>query len=62
MLLEAQAASALNDPRIVALYDVGSADGIDFLVMEYVEGQTLDKLIRARRNWNPGRRSRTRSR
>ena len=45
LLLEAQAASALNDPRIVALYDVGSADGIDFLVMEYVEGQTLDKLI-----------------
>ena len=45
LLLEAQAASALNDPRIVALYDVGNADGVDFLVMEYVEGQTLDKLI-----------------
>jgi serine/threonine protein kinase len=45
LLLEAQAASALNDPHIVALYDVGSADGIDFLVMEYVPGQTLDKLI-----------------
>jgi len=45
LLLEAQAASALNDPRIVALYDVGGADGIDFLVMEYVEGQTLDKMI-----------------
>jgi Tol biopolymer transport system component len=29
----------------VALYDVGSADGIDFLVMEYVPGETLDKLI-----------------
>ncbi len=45
LLLEARAASALNDPHIVVLYDVGSADGIDFLVMEYVEGQTLDKLI-----------------
>ena len=45
LLLEAQAASALNDPRIVALYDVGSADGINFLVMEYVQGQTLDRLI-----------------
>ena len=45
LLLEARAASALNDPHIVALYDVSSADGIDFLVMEYVEGQTLDKLI-----------------
>ena len=45
LLLEAQAASALNDPRIVVLHDVGTADGIDFLVMEYVEGETLDKLI-----------------
>ena len=45
LLLEAKAASALNDPHIVALYDVGSADGIDFLVMEYVPGETLDKLI-----------------
>jgi len=45
LLLEAQAASALNDPHIVALYDLGSADGIDFLVMEYVPGKTLDKLI-----------------
>ena len=44
LLLEAQAASALNDPHIVALYDVGNADGIDFLVMEYVPGETLDKL------------------
>ena len=45
LLLEAQAASALNDPRIVVLHDVGAADGIDFLVMEYVEGQTLDALM-----------------
>ncbi len=45
LLLEAKAASALNDPHIVALYDVGSAGGIDFLVMEYVPGETLDKLI-----------------
>jgi len=45
LLLEAQAASALNDPHIVAIYDVGSADGIDFLVMEYVPGETLDKRI-----------------
>jgi serine/threonine protein kinase len=45
LLLEAQAASALNDPHIVALYDMGSADGTDFLVMEYVPGETLDKVI-----------------
>jgi len=45
LLLEAKAASALNDPHIVALYDMGSADGTDFLVMEYVPGETLDKVI-----------------
>ncbi len=43
---EAKAVSALNDPRICILYDIGSQDGIDFLVMEYLEGQTLaDRLM-----------------
>src|SRR5437870_4628995 len=42
---EAKAASALNHPYIVTLHDVGSSDGIEFLVMEYVPGKTLDKLI-----------------
>lgn len=42
---EARAISSLNHPHICALYDVGSQDGIDFLVMEYLEGQTLaDRL------------------
>ncbi|HET9318545.1 MAG TPA: serine/threonine-protein kinase, partial [Bryobacteraceae bacterium] len=45
LLQEAKAASALNHPHIVTLYDVGSEDGVDFLVMEYVQGNTLDKLI-----------------
>jgi len=44
-LQEGKAASAMNHPNIVTLYDVGSEDGKDFLVMEYVEGRTLDKLI-----------------
>jgi Tol biopolymer transport system component/serine/threonine protein kinase len=44
-LQEAKAASALNHPHIVTLYDVGSENGVDFLVMEYVPGSTLDKLI-----------------
>ncbi len=44
-LQEARAASALNHPHIVSLYDVGSEGGTDFLVMEYVRGKTLDKLI-----------------
>jgi len=44
-LQEARAASALNHPNIVTLYDIASDSGVDFLVMEYVEGKSLDKLI-----------------
>jgi serine/threonine protein kinase/Tol biopolymer transport system component len=38
---EAKAISSLNHPHICALYDVGRQDGIDFLVMEYLDGETL---------------------
>jgi eukaryotic-like serine/threonine-protein kinase len=38
---EARAVSALNHPHICTLYDVGSQDGTDYLVMEYLEGETL---------------------
>jgi hypothetical protein len=38
---EAHAIAALNHPHICALYDVGHHDGVDFLVMEYLEGETL---------------------
>ena len=44
---EAQAAASLNDPRIVSIYDWGSDDGTYFIVMEYVEGNTLSEIIRA---------------
>ena len=44
---EAKAISALSHPHICALYDVGHQDGVDYLVMEYLEGETLtDRLAR----------------
>src|SRR5947199_10145907 len=42
---EAKAASALNHPNIVTIYDIDSADGIDFIAMEFVAGKTLDRCI-----------------
>ena len=42
---EARAISSLNHPRICTLYDVGHQDGVDFLVMEYLEGESLAQRI-----------------
>jgi eukaryotic-like serine/threonine-protein kinase len=42
---EARAISSLNHPNICALYDVGHEGGVDYLVMEYLEGQELSKLL-----------------
>jgi serine/threonine protein kinase len=42
---EAKTVSALNHPNICSLFDVGSQDGIDFLVMECIEGETLAQRI-----------------
>lgn len=43
---EAKAISALQDPHICTLFDVGHQDGTDFLVMEFLEGETLADRLR----------------
>lgn len=45
---EASAASTLDHPNIVGIYDVGEDDGNYYIVMEYIEGQTLKSLIKRR--------------
>ncbi len=36
----------LNHPHICTLYDVGVQDGVDFIVMEYIEGETLAERLK----------------
>lgn len=45
---EAQAAASLSHPNVVSIYDVGQEDEIHFIVMEYIEGKTLNDLIKER--------------
>jgi eukaryotic-like serine/threonine-protein kinase len=45
---EALAASALNHPNIITIYEVGSEGDVDFIAMEYVRGATLSSLLKKR--------------
>ena len=47
---EALSASSLSHQNIVEMYDVGEDDGVYYIVMEYIEGQTLKQLLKKRGN------------
>jgi eukaryotic-like serine/threonine-protein kinase len=42
---EARAASALNHPNVVTVYDIGFDDGVPWLAMEFIDGVTLREVI-----------------
>lgn len=45
---EAQSAASLSHPNIVSVYDVGQEEDVHYIVMEYVEGQNLNEIIKER--------------
>jgi len=52
LMREARSAAQLSHPNVVTVHEVGEVDGVPFLAMELVEGQTLTRWLRARpRRW-----------
>ncbi len=54
-LREAQAAGSLLHPNIVTIFDVGEQEGVSFIAMEYIEGDTLESFARSERLLAPAR-------
>src|SRR5262245_40250379 len=48
LLREARAVAKLAHPNITAIHEIGEAEGRDYIAFEYVEGRTLDELVRSR--------------
>ena len=51
-MLEAKAAGSFSHPHIVTIYDVGQDKNIQYIAMEYLEGQTLEELIKRKTSMN----------
>jgi serine/threonine-protein kinase len=49
---EAQAAGKLSHPNIVTIYDVGSEGNLQYIAMEYLQGQTLEQLMKRKTKFN----------
>ena len=53
-LVEARAMASVRHPGVVAIHDFNGADGAAYLVMEYVEGESLAQLLARRGRLDPG--------
>ncbi|MFQ5653089.1 MAG: protein kinase [bacterium] len=47
LLQEAKAASAINHPNVCVIHDIQEHDGQQFIIMEYVDGKTLNEIVGA---------------
>ena len=52
---EAQVSAQLRHPNILTVYDVGEAEGVSYLAMEFLDGSSLDKLLELERRLSPTR-------